>query len=230
MKLSIHQPSYFPWLGLLQKIASSDVYMVMDEVQLSDSAYQNRNLLLSLDQKVKFITIPFNRKDYLKRSICELELRDQLWRKNHINFISNAYKEHAFYAEIFPKLDDFYKAEYATLIEAIMASMWLCLDFFDIKTELIFQRDMSYDRDLKKGELVANLVSAAGADVYLSGLGATAYMDNDLFEKGISVEYLNFSHPKYKQKNSTEFVSGLSCLDILFNLGIDDARLLINRR
>ncbi|HEY3277770.1 MAG TPA: WbqC family protein, partial [Syntrophorhabdaceae bacterium] len=61
MILSIHQPSYFPWLGLLDKIAKSDVYMVMDEVQLTDAAYQHRNIFLTADGKIKYLTIPFKK-------------------------------------------------------------------------------------------------------------------------------------------------------------------------
>ena len=67
MILSIHQPSYFPWLGLLDKIVKSDVYMIMDEIQLTDGAYQHRNVFLTADGKVKYLTIPFNKRDYLHR-------------------------------------------------------------------------------------------------------------------------------------------------------------------
>src|SRR5664279_438630 len=106
MILSIHQPSYFPWLGLLHKIAHSDVLVVMDEVQLMDSGYQHRNLFLSLEGKPRFLTIPFTKKGYLGRPFKELEIADPTWRTKHLNFLREAYRKHPFRKEIFPIVED----------------------------------------------------------------------------------------------------------------------------
>jgi hypothetical protein len=229
MILSIHQPSYFPWLGLLHKIANSDLYMIMDEVQLTDKAYQHRNIFLSADGKTKFLTISFNKKEYFNRPFKELEIIDQSWRINHLNFISNGYKKHPFFEQIFPCLTEFFAGHYPLLIDAVMASMLISMKLFDIKTKLVFQSDMDYDKKLRKGELVVDLVRASGADCYLSGTGAAAYMDESVFTGNPSLKYDSFIHPVYPQKNSSEFISGLSCLDILFNVGIDGARSLIRQ-
>lgn len=224
MVLSIHQPSYFPWLGLLNKISNSDVYMVMDEVQLSDSAYQHRNLFLSADGKVKYLTIPFNKKNYLQRPIGELELLDDAWQVGHLNFIRNGYRKHPFFDEIFPEVEDFYTRSYARLIDAVMASMRLSLGFLGIGTKLVYQSEMSYDRSARRGDLVIGLARAAGADCYLSGVGAQDYLDESAFPPGLTLKYNYFSHPVYAQKNAGEFTPGLACLDMLFNLGVEGSR------
>lgn len=227
MKLSIHQPSYFPWLGLLHKIANSDVYMVMDEVQLSDSAYQNRNIFLTLDGQVKFLTIPIIRKDYLNKPFCELLIAEDKWRKQHRNFIVNNYCKHPGFLEIMPKLDVYFEEQYSSLCEAVIASMKLCMVFFGIQTKVVFQSQMQYDRSLSRGELVLDLIRASNAVTYLSGTGAREYLDEKNFIHGINLEYSNFVHPVYQQSRSTSFNSGLSSLDALFNLGIADARKLM---
>jgi hypothetical protein len=228
MILSIHQPGYFPWLGLLHKIANSDLYMLMDEVQLTDSAYQHRNLFLSADGKVKYLTIPFNKKNYLQRPFNELEIVDHSWRSNHLNFIKNGYQKHPYFDEIFPVLVDFYAHDYALLVDAVVASMRISLKFFNINTRIVCQSDVKYDRSLKRGDLVVNLVQASGADCYLSGVGAQEYLDEAAFKDGISLRYNYFTHPEYRQKNSASFVPGLSCLDTLFNLGVSASRGLLN--
>ncbi len=219
MILSIHQPSYFPWLGLLQKIAKSDVFILLDEVQLTDSAFQHRNLLLTNDGKAKFLTIPFVRKGYLEKPFSKLEIPDQKWQKTHLNFVFNNYKKHPFFSEIFPMLEVFYSRDYENLLDAVRESMFLVLDCFKIKTEIIYQSNLSYAKDLKKGDLIMNLINCVGADIYLSGQGAKSYLDESAFGKSVLLEYDEFKHPIYNQKNVSQFVAGLSSLDILFNLG-----------
>jgi len=199
----------------------------MDEVQLTDKAYQHRNIFLSADGKTKFLTIPFNKKAYLDRTFKDLEIVDQSWRKNHYNFIKNGYRKHPFFDEIFPFLDDFFACEYPLLVDAVMASMRISLEFFSIKTKLVYQSQMDYDRSSRRGDLVMNIIMASGADCYLSGSGAKAYLDESLFVGELSLVYDSFSHPLYQQKNSFEFIPGLSCLDVLFNVGIDKARSLL---
>src|SRR5579863_9613595 len=102
MILSIHQPSYFPWLGLLDKVGKSDVFMLMDEVQLSDSLYQHRNLFLTAEGVPKFLTIPLVKKGYLSRSFRDLKIASLDWRTRHFDFIWNSYRRHPFAHEIMP--------------------------------------------------------------------------------------------------------------------------------
>lgn len=227
MRLSIHQPSYFPWLGLLHKIAKSDVYMVMDDVQLADRAYQNRNIFLTSDGKVKYLTISFDRKGYRNKKIRELLIADDGWRKQHRNFIFNNYRKHPGFSEVMPKLDLFFESDYATLCDALLASMKLTMSLFGIDTKVILQSEIKYDKDLCKGDLIVDLIKVAGADIYLSGHGAKEYLDETKFNASMRLEYDNFQHPIYEQKGVDNFAIGLSSLDALFNLGVDDAKRLL---
>ena len=227
MILSIHQPSYFPWLGLLDKIRKSDVYMVMDEVQLSDSGYQHRNLFLTPQGKAKFLTVPIVRKSYLGRTYCEIEIAGGEWRRKHFDFIANSYGKHPFAAQLMPYLERFFAAEYRLLAEAVLASMLLVLELFGIRTRIIRQSEMNYDRALRRGELVVALARAAHADCYLSGSGGKEYLDETAFRDGLALRYNEFRHPQYVQRGAPAFVPGLSCVDALFNIGTDGGRALL---
>jgi hypothetical protein len=228
MILSIHQASYFPWLGLLDKVSKSDVYMVMDEVQLSDNAYQHRNLFLTADGKVRFLTIPIVRKNYLARKYHEIEIARDDWRSSHINFIRNTYGRHPFASDMLPPLERFFARSYRLLAEAVMASMRLSFELFGITTRVVLQSEMDYDRSLRRGDLVVALARAAGAHCYLSGSGGRAYLDETAFGGDLQLRYNDFHHPHYAQKGAAAFQPGLACLDALFNLGTPGARALLS--
>jgi hypothetical protein len=223
----MHQASYFPWLGLLDKINKSDVHIVMDDVQLSDNAYQHRNVFLTADGKVKFLTIPFVKENYLGRRFREIEIVRADWRANHINFIRNTYRKHPFASEVMPHLESFFAADYRLLTDAVLASMRLSLGLFAIETRVILQSEMDYDRSLRRGDLVVALARAAGAQCYLSGAGGKAYLDEAAFSGDLTLRYNDFHHPQYSQKGATAFQPGLACVDALFNLGANGARVLL---
>ena len=49
MILAAHQPQYLPWLGYLHKIASADVFLILDDVQYKKNKWQNRNRIKSTE-------------------------------------------------------------------------------------------------------------------------------------------------------------------------------------
>jgi hypothetical protein len=212
---------------MLDKIRKCDVFMIMDEVQLSDSAYQHRNKFLTADGKIKFLTIPFVKKNYLKRPFREIEIASPAWRGKHLNFIWNTYCKHPYANEVMARVVAFYDADYGLLADAVIASMRLSFDFFGIGTRMVLQSAMNYDRSLRRGELVVALVRAAGGNCYISGTGAQSYLDESAFSGDLSLRYNVFHHPIYAQKSAATFQAGLACLDVLFNLGIGGARSLL---
>ena len=43
LTFSCHQPNFLPWIGYFHKIANSDVFIILDEVQYSKNSVANRN-------------------------------------------------------------------------------------------------------------------------------------------------------------------------------------------
>lgn len=230
MITAIHQPSYFPWLGWIDKVKKSEHFILMDEVQLSDRAYQHRNLFLTNTGQQKFLTIGIQKKEYFSKKINELLINnDEPWQEKHFRFLENNYGRHPFYKEIMPQLEIIFKKNYSTLIEVLLDSIGITLKLLNISTEVILQSNLDYDRQKQKSNLILALLQSVGSHHYLSGKGAEAYMQMEDFEaNGIKVDFQQFSHPVYPQKSSAAFIPGISCLDLLFNVGIEKAAQLIN--
>ena len=220
MIVSIHQPGYFPWLGLLDKINKSDKFILLDTVQLNDNAFQSRNIFLNHRGEVEYLTIPIIKKDYQSKSIRELKIVDKRWQKKHHGFIIANYKKHPFFDEVYPVIESIYSTKYTYLVDILVDSMKMSYDLFDIKTELVLASDLDVDNNLTKDDLILEQLKRVEASTYLSGTGAKAYQDENKFlKKNVILEYQSFSHPQYEQKNANQFELGLSALDIVFNLG-----------
>jgi WbqC-like protein family len=81
-------------------------------------------------------------------------------------------------------------------------------------------RDTMYPAQGAKSERLLGIIRAAGADRYLSGPSAKAYLDEAMFIRaGIAVEWMDYSgQPAYPQLYGP-FDPSLSIIDLLFSVG-----------
>lgn len=230
MITAIHQPSYFPWLGWLDKINKCNQFILMDEVQLSDRAYQHRNIFLTNTGLQKFLTVGIQKKGYFDKKINELLINpDEPWQEKHLRFLDNNYRKHPYYKEVMNEVEHIFSKKYTLLIEVLLDAMHSTLKLLNISTPLILQSSLDYDRKSQKSDLILALLQSVGATHYLSGKGAEAYMQMDDFKTaGITVTFQEFSHPAYPQKNAATFIPGISSLDLLFNVGPQQAAALLH--
>lgn len=223
-RVSIHQPSYFPWLGYLYKVAICDKFVILDDVAANKAAYQFRNIFFC-NGKSKFITLPVNYRTGKK--INELEFTNRSWRIEHLDKIYNYYLKAKYFNEIFPLIEDVINDQNCIRpIDVISQTMFFLFNIFEINTEIVFSKDIP--KNGQKGELVYSICKEVGAKIYLSGRGASEYMNDNILKKfeesGITIEWINFLHPKYQQSYQYEFISGLSGVDILFFEGIKNSK------
>lgn len=224
--VAMHQPHYFPWLGYLDKMAKADEFVVLDEVQFTDRSPMHRNKFLQLNGEAKLLSLSVCKKGYREKATREIELSN--WdetRKKHRSFLEYNYKNAPFFDEVAPRIFPIFETDFQTLLDIDMSTINILRDIFGITTEMTMQSSLPYDERSKNKDLMLDLCLATKGDVYLSGQGARAYMDDERFnERGVGVAYQEFSYPVYPQKGQVSFVSGLSAIDCAFQCGIDGAR------
>ena len=228
MLVSIHQPSYFPWQGLLNKINQSDLFILMDEVQLQDRGFQHRNLFLDKHFIQHLLTIPIEKKFYRNQKLKELKTANNFWQKKHLHFFQHNYNHHPFYNEIMESILPLYQQNYTFLIDFLESNLRLNMQLFQIDTQLVLQSELNYHKDATKCTLILDLLKQVDASEYLSGIGAKHYQKNEDFTKeNIVLLYQNYQQTPYSQYKAKTFYPGLSSLDLLFNVGKDKAPLYI---
>jgi hypothetical protein len=216
--VSINQPAYLPWLGYFDRIAASDLHVVLDHVQFEKGSFVNRNRVLAASGPV-WLTVPVRTKGrFGALPISELEIDEATgWRRKHWTTLRQAYGRAPHFAEHEPFFASVYEREWPLLAPLCAEVTGYLLRAFGIATPLV--RSGELEPRGAKSELVLDLCVTAGATTYLSGPLGRDYLDEQPFaERGISVAYQDYAHPEYTQLRPG-FEPRLAAVDLLFNLG-----------
>lgn len=226
MIVAIHQLHYFPWLGYLEKMAHSDKFIFLDQVQLTRRSYMHRNRIINPNGKIMYLNVSCEQHGNFTQEYKKIREKDfKVWTDKQKGRIISAYKKCKFFDEVWAAILPVFHDEPEFLCDVTLHSIHILRHLFNIHTPVIMQSTLNINDNLKKSDLILGLCKAVGADVYYSGNGAKKYMKDELFKtEGIQVIYQQFEHPVYEQLGNHDFVSGLSALDILFNCGIKEAR------
>lgn len=219
MIVSIAQPAYWMWGGLVARIALSDLHVVLDNVDHSHGSFTNRNRIRTRDGS-RWLTVPLRAGgSYFGKPIRSLPVDNSVdWRAKHLASLEHAYVRAPHFAPYRASLRDLYAVRYETIAEVCAATTALTLDAFHVRTPLRSSSDLGMTRS--KSELVLDICLAVGATTYLSGPFGRGYLDRDAFERaGIAVVFHEFEQPEYPQSAGAPFVPNMSAIDLLFNCG-----------
>lgn len=217
MIVAIHQPNYLPWLGVFSKIACSDIFVLLDNVQFEKNGYQNR-VKIKTQAGGTWLTIPVNTAGKLFQNINEVEVdRTSKWCEKHWKTLLQNYGKSAYWKKYAPALAEFYEGDRAKLAELNEALMKFVCGELGITTPFVRGSDLNVEG--KSTDLLIAICEKLGADTYVSGLGGANYMEEEKFAaRGIDLEYSSFKVTPYFQLHGG-FVPGLSVVDALLNLG-----------
>jgi hypothetical protein len=225
MKLAGHQPNYIPWPGYFVKMAQCDIFFILDTAQFQNgSSLDNRNLIKT-SQGTLMLTVPVKRKGMGLQRFDEVIVIPG-WKRNHLMALKVNYAKAPYFEEVSPMLEQVLQ-DTGYLIDTNIAFIRLVHDLLGLKTKLVFLSDLPQFAHLRKNELIAAICRHYSADCYLSGIGARAYNQPEIFEKqGIKLEYLDYQPIIYPQLWGS-FIPNLSIVDMLFNCGAEGTRKLL---
>jgi hypothetical protein len=225
MRVAIHQPNFFPWLGFFEKALTSDLFILLDDVQYEKSGKGNwfNRVYVSANGEKKWMSLPVNRKFAGFRNMNEIELAANM---NHASDVLNRlgafYRTSSYKTEVLDYIEGFFKLNHGLLWEMNYAYILDVLKRCGVPEERILLSSSYNSKEVATARLI-DLVLRVGGGEYYSGGGAGGYMQAEEFESsGLSLSVQDFKHPEYEQKSSQEFISGLSSLDLFFNLGLDE--------
>lgn len=223
MRAVILQPMYLPWAGYFGLVEQADVFVFYDDVQFTRRSWQRRNKIKVANGEETWLTVPVE-KDF-GQEIRAVSVKDDGWRSDHWKSIHHSYANAPFFDQYGEELSELYDRQWESLLDLDTEIIdWL------VETLGIDRPEFEYSSNLNapgsKTERLINVLETVGADEYVSGPAAKDYLNPELFrEHGIDLYWHEFDHPEYEQVHG-DFISHLSCVDMLFHCGEDTRELI----
>ena len=195
--VAIHQPNFFPWLGFFDKIAKSDSFVLLDDVQYpkTGGVWCNRVKFL-ISREAKWVTAPIDRSYHGTRLICEMNFIEHTpWREKLLKTIMANYCRHPHYSVCISVIEPLImNPEHNIALYNTNAIFRICEALgLDVR-KLCSSSDIKHLGD--SNELLCSLTHAVGGDTYMCGGGADGYQDESVFEvASIQLRYQSFCHP-----------------------------------
>lgn len=216
MKVAIMQPYFLPYLGYWQLIAAVDKFVVYDDVNFIKNGWINRNRILS-NGKVSYLTIPLYGASPNKM-ICQVEFSSQVdWRGKIFKSLQAAYGKAPEYKNVISLFEAILYYDYADISDFLVNQIFLLCDFMKLDTRIQNTSKVYENNQLRGQDRVIDICRQEAADTYINPIGGRDLYDSDDFSSaGIDLKFLNSITTPYRQK-ATEFIPGLSIVDILMN-------------
>ena len=215
--VSVHQPSYLVWAPLIEKMARTDLFIYLDDVQFARNSEIHRNKILT-PQGPAWLSLTVGACG--RPPIRDVALPDSRWAQRHWKTLVHCYgKAPHFASEQKESLSKLYQCPAGKLLAINLAFTEWLRQQLGITTAVALSSEFGIRS--RSSRRILDLCLAVGAGRYLTGPGGLDYLDLDEFEQaGMEVQVQNYRHDPYPQQfDLPAFVPRLSAIDMLFNVG-----------
>jgi hypothetical protein len=208
--LAAHQPNYLPYLGFIHKAAHADVFVVQDDLKYIKNDFGNRNRVQSGDDW-RWLTIPLHADN--SSLFATATAAEPNWGAKHSNILRSKYLR-ARHAEALAPLVDLIATQDATILSEInLAVTRALLSTFGLDVPLVVQSELALGAFSNPNDRLIALCERFDCDVYLSGVGGRAYIDEERWSAaGIRLEWSTYEPVPY-DRGSAPWLPNLSALD-----------------
>jgi hypothetical protein len=223
------QPTYFPWAGYFSLIEQVDVFVFLDDVQYEKGSWQNRNRVL-VNGQPHWLTVPAQR-EFLGQAINKVRIDERRnWREKHFRLLGQAYARHPYAGEMLRLAELVLDAGLAGLAELNIRIATALAQAMGSATKLLRSSELGVAG--QRTERLIAICERLGCAEYVSPPGSAGYLTEDGFAAKTSVRlsFNEFNPAPYPQLPAGNFVSHLSLLDVIANIGTGGAADYVRQR
>jgi hypothetical protein len=223
--IAIVQSNYIPWKGYFDLINMVDEFVLFDDVQYTRRDWRNRNTIKTANGPL-WLTIPVDTKGRYLQKISETTIVDDTWSQKHWRSIVHNYRQAPGFRYYHDRLEELYGgATGRSLSLTNHRFLSRICEWLGMTTRLTWSSD--YQLDEERTRRLVGICRQAGADLYISGPSARAYLDEAMFaSEGIAVDYVDYGGYREYPQLHPPFRHDVSVIDLLLNTGADAPRYL----
>lgn len=222
--VACHQPNFLPWLGFFAKIARSDVFFLLDDVQFTQGANRHNwtsRVRIGAANGPMWLSLPVRRSGEGRQLILDLKTDDQSrWLPKMLKTLDESYRKAPHSADFLPPIVEILLRHQGSICETNIELIHAICEMLGLSATVV--RSSRQPVGGTATERLVNLTRSANGTTYLSGDGADDYQLVDEFSSaGIQLRKLGFLASPYRQRRGADFVPGLSIVDALCHVGME---------
>lgn len=240
MTLGINQPYYLPYMGLFDRVALCDKFVINTYSKLSRKRYHRRVKIIQIhpgaSQEYIYLTqrIPARYED--GTAFCDIKLDDDFWltQETHAETLYRTYNKAPHFNYASGILDLMKDRSATSLGDYNFRLIFHIAERLGLDSKLINLKDTGFDGSRFNSEIPKGFHDSANyhnylickhlnADTMMTGQNGPSWVKEGIFlKKGVKIKYQTVRLNSYRQYSPKgNFVGGLSTLDLLFNCGQD---------
>lgn len=230
-KLAVMQPYFFPYIGYFQLISVVDTFVFYDDVQYIKGGWINRNRILIKDA-ARFFTVSCI-KGSPNKKINEIEFDpDRKENKNLIKTIEQCYKKALYFDHVYPMIEKILATPTNKLSVLAIQSIIQVSNYLRLRVN--FKTSSKEFGEIEAADRTGRLIEICkreAADKYINAIGGIdIYQKEDFRQHGIDLKFIKTNPEiRYVQGGKTNFIPGLSVIDVLMNNSIEEIHLILKQ-
>ena len=220
--IAIMQPYIFPYIGYMNLVQAANIFVFYDDVNFKKSGWVNRNRIL-LDGSPFTFTVPLESASSF-RFISDTHTNNiQRFSIKFKKQVSQSYRNSRYYSRGMDYITETLDCGSDSIGTIAAASV---RNFFDIlgvsKKYLVSSTDFASTIGLGRAERLIAIITSLGANEYVNAIGGMELYSKDYFKEfGINLHFIKPRLMPYTQQGSNGFHQGLSVIDMMMNLSLD---------
>ena len=224
MRLAIHQPYFFPYLGYFQLIDSVDTFVFLDDANFITRGWVNRNRIM-VNGAAMLFTLPLRKASQsvpINRTMVDLAGFPE-WRRRFRETLRRNYAASPQLGDVLALVDHVLAAAPEGLAPLARRSVELSCSYLGIDTPLQVASADYPSSGARSVDRIIEICHAAGASMYVNAPGGRHLYQPDRFHReDLGLAFLEPRLDPYPQPGGA-FVPRLSILDVMLRLGRREA-------
>jgi hypothetical protein len=225
MRIGLMQPTFLPWAGYLNMISICDRFIFLNDVQISPKSFQVRNRIPAANGKFKWIGV---------KESSNLPIPNRLLNSTYLsdpegtfkgieNTLKGSYLDSVELDYLLSSLKQGLKPE-SSLAKLNISLIGTLLELLGKPFDYALSSEIGVNGH--GSERVVELLREMNCTEYVVAPGSLEYMTGEEIwaSSGFQLSVYNYFPIAYPQRHQVNFLSHMSSIDILFELGANQAK------